>query len=147
VDGLIRRGYEPVILHRGSHEVRFARDLEHIHVDPHFAETLTQGLRGRKFDLVVAMYGRLRLLPDVLTGHADRLITVGGTVYEIILSRPASETTPSLMDNKIYRRIVETEDTLNRAHAEGRLCLTHFRYPNLYGPRQMAPREWSAVPS
>jgi nucleoside-diphosphate-sugar epimerase len=145
VSGLIQRGYEPVVLHRGTHEVDLGHDVEHVHVDPHFAETLARGLQGRKFDLVIATYGRLRLLPDVLPGHAERLITIGGTVYESVLSRPAAESAPRLMDHKLYRRIVETEETLFQAHAAGRFVLTHFRYPNLYGPRQMAPREWSVI--
>jgi nucleoside-diphosphate-sugar epimerase len=145
INGLIARGYEPIVLHRGTHEADLPPGIEHIHVDPHFAETLSQGLRGRKFDLVLATYGRLRLLPDVLPGHAERLITIGGTIYETILSRPAAESDPRLMDHKLYRRIAETEETLARAHAEGRFVFTHFRYPNLYGPRQMAPREWSVI--
>lgn len=50
-------------------------------------------LGERTFDLVVATYGRLRLLVDVLAGRTGRMVTIGGTVYERQRwSRPADET-------------------------------------------------------
>lgn len=146
VEGLVRRGYEPVILHRGTHEVSFVEPYEHIHADPHFAEPVRDALRGRTFDLVIATYGRLRLLLDPLADAASRVITIGGTVYgRMPLSRPADESAPRTLTHKIVRRVVETEESLLAAHAAGRFSLTHFRYPNLYGPRQLAPREWSVI--
>lgn len=147
VRGLQERGYTPVILHSGRHEVdEVGPDkFEHIHTDANFAETLTEGIGDRKFDLVLATYGRLRLLPDVLSGRTERLITVGGTIYNQQYSRPATEDTPRDLDHKIYKKIVETEQVLIDAHDRGVFNLTHLRYPNLYGPRQLAPREWSVI--
>ncbi|MPZ62998.1 MAG: NAD-dependent epimerase/dehydratase family protein [Propionibacteriales bacterium] len=145
VRGLIERGYEPVILHRGAHEVDEIMHLEHIHVDPHFEETLREGLGSRTFDVVLAMYGRLRLLPSVLAGVSDRVISVGGTVFKSIQSQPAGEDDPRMDNHKLYLRIVETEQVLAKAHEDGVFNLTHFRYPNLFGPRQLAPREWSMI--
>lgn len=146
VQGLVDRGYEPVILHRGTHEVDFVERFEHLHADPHFSEPLREALEGRSFDLVVASYGRLRILVDVLKNVTDRLITIGGTVYaKTPWSRPADESAPRAPGHKLVQRIVETEQALLRAHEDGVYNLTHLRYPNLYGPRQLAPREWSIV--
>ena len=40
--------------------------VRHIHEDPHFAETLERGLGDETFELVVAQYGRLRVISDAL---------------------------------------------------------------------------------
>jgi nucleoside-diphosphate-sugar epimerase len=145
VQGLVKRGYEPVILHRGTHETDLGVDVEHIHADPHFAETLSSGVAGRRFDLVIATYGRLRLFVDALEGITDRLVTVGGTAYRDLAGRPATEDSERYVENKIVSKIVQTEELLRRAHEEGRYNITHLRYPNLYGPRQLGPREWSII--
>lgn len=81
IDGLVQRGYQPAILHRGSHEVDFVQRYEHLHADPHFEAPVREALAGRRFDLVVATYGRLRLLAGLLPGVTERVVTVGGTVY------------------------------------------------------------------
>jgi nucleoside-diphosphate-sugar epimerase len=146
VQGLVDRGYTPVILHRGSHEVDFVADFEHLHADPHFADPVREAIAGRRFDLVIAAYGRLRLLVDVLAGHTDRLITIGGTVYERQRwSVPADETARRDMSHTLVSRVQQTEDVVLAKHADGTFNVTHLRYPNLYGPRQLAPREWSIV--
>jgi len=146
VKGLVDRGYEPVILHRGTHEVDFVEAFEHIHADPHFEEPLREVLDGRTFDLVIASYGRLRILVDVLRDVTDRLITIGGTAYaKTPHSAPATEDSPRSPNHKLVQRIVETEEALRAAHADGTYNLSHLRYPNLYGPRQLSPREWSII--
>src|SRR5690606_29809103 len=43
-------------------------------------------------------------------------------------------------DGKSYR-VARTEQLLFEAQPEA----THFRYPYVYGPRQLAPREWCIV--
>ncbi len=145
IEGLVARGYEPVILHRGSHEVDFVEPYEHLHADPHFEDPVREALAGRSFDLVVATYGRLRILVDVLADKTARMITVGGTVYQRqTWSRPADETASRDLSHKLVARVQETEEAVMARHSE-KLNLTHLRYPNLYGPRQLAPREWSIV--
>ena len=80
VQGLLQRGYDVVILHRGTHEVdEIPPEVEHIHADPHFRETLEEALAGRWFDLAIATYGRLRFVAEVLVGKTPRFIGVGGT--------------------------------------------------------------------
>lgn len=146
VEGLVACGYEPVVLHRGTHEVEFLAGYEHLHADPHFAEPVQEVIGSRKFDLVIASYGRLRLLVDVLAGHTDRLITIGGTTYRRQQwSRPADETAQRDLSHKLVARIEQTEEKILSRHADGTYNVTHLRYPNLYGPRQLAPREWSIV--
>jgi nucleoside-diphosphate-sugar epimerase len=147
ISGLEERGFEVTMLHSGKHEVPELSEarLEHIHASPHFAETLTEAIGSRSFDLVVATYGRLRILPEVFGGRTPRLITVGGTIYETPRSQPATEDSPRDLSTKICRRIVETEQGLMEAHEAGLFSLSHLRYPNLYGPRQLAPREWSVI--
>jgi nucleoside-diphosphate-sugar epimerase len=146
VEGLVQRGYEPVILHRGTHEVSFVEAFEHIHADPHFGEPVAEALAGRRFDVVIATYGRLRLLVDSLSEATDRLITIGGTVYgKTQWSKPADESAARTLTHKLVQRVQETEEFLRDSHAQQKFNLTHFRYPNLYGPRQLAPREWSIV--
>ena len=78
VNGLIERGYDVTILHGGQHEVEFVQDVEHIHTDPHFAETLEPALAGRTFDLALATYGRMRIIANLLKGRTGRFIGVGG---------------------------------------------------------------------
>ena len=76
---LLQRGYDVTLYHRGLHEVDdLPDDLEHIHGEPHFEETIARDLAGRSFDLVVATYGRIRHLAEALEGKTPRLITIGG---------------------------------------------------------------------
>jgi nucleoside-diphosphate-sugar epimerase len=147
IRGLEERGYRISMLHSGKHELPELPEsrLEHIHASPHFADNLRDAVGAREFDLVVATYGRLRILPEVFGGRIPRLITIGGTIYETPLSRPATEDSPRDLNHKIYEKIVETEVMLMKAHEAAKFSLTHLRYPNLYGPRQLAPREWSVV--
>ena len=46
-NGLRERGYKVAILHRGTHEIpEIGPDIEHIHADPHFRETLDPAMQG-----------------------------------------------------------------------------------------------------
>ena len=79
VNGLLERGYDVTILHGGQHEVEFAQPVEHIHTDPHFEETLAPAFEGRSFDIVIATYGRMRIIADLLRGKTTRFIGAGGS--------------------------------------------------------------------
>lgn len=157
IEGLIERGYEISILHRGVHEIDLPSQVQHIHCDPNFTETLGQALRGCSYDLAIVMYGRLRLAAQVLRGKVNRFISVGGiTVYRgfidwnptlsMVIPTPESaplHTTPDT--NKISFRMVEAEWTVMEGHHEGYYQATHFRYPRIYGARQPVPLEWSII--
>lgn len=154
VDGLIERGYEVTVLHTGRHEIPEVADVAHIHTDPWSKIALSEALADREFDLVVAMYGRLRVIAELFVDRTDRFVSVGGApAYRGYMNadryRPAGTPTPLAEDaprsgedddGKSYR-VARTEDIVFAAHPDA----THLRYPYVYGPRQPAPREWCVV--
>jgi nucleoside-diphosphate-sugar epimerase len=103
---------------------------------------------------VVASYGRLRSIAEVLKGRVGHLLSIGGVPVYRGFFDPAVHVPPGLPvptredaelateadDGKSYR-IGRTEQLLFEAHPGA----THFRYPYVYGPRQLAPREWCVV--
>lgn len=164
VKGLVERGYTVTILHGGHHEVDFdVAGIEHIHADPHFTETLEQGVDGRSFELVVAQYGRLRVIADYFAGRTERLVAVGGAtaIFGGVadprwgrLGKPAwfAETSPWLVDDpdrpgatKLGYRMVQALDTLFRHDADGVYSASCVLYPVNYGPRNPGPHDWAIV--
>jgi nucleoside-diphosphate-sugar epimerase len=154
VNGLRVRGFRVTILHRGNHEVaEIPEDVEHIHVDPHFRETLAQGLEGRTFDLTLATYGRTRLTAEVLAGRTGRFISVSGQTYRALtvpelMTPPGGavacredDPQPTEAENAFVYKIAQTERAVLDLHP----AATIFRYPYVYGPYQLAPREWSIL--
>lgn len=163
--GLLERGYEVTILHRGTHETSELPDgVEHIHADPHFRDTFDEALAGRTFETVVSTYGRIRLQADVLKHRCNHFIGIGGvTVYlgnaepqradpfgmkllareddRLAVGLPGPETKAS----KFVERMVATEQTIFQLHDEGAFNATWFRYPIVYGPRNVIPWEWSII--
>ena len=160
VNGLLERGYRVSILHRGSHgaEAVPAR-VERIIGDPHFRETLREALARRRFDLVVATYGRIRYIAEVIAEHTDRLVTVGGApcyrgmlsperLYPAGLPIPVPEDATRVESEEEFRfghLIRVTEDAVLKGHARGDFVATHFRYPVVYGPRQITPAVWAVM--
>ena len=150
-------GHEVTILHRGSHEVAFLQPVEHLHGDPHFEETLTATLGQRSFDLVVGMYGRLRYVARVLRGRTQRFIAVGGLPYRAFVEGdrdpdgvpvPLPETAPLFQDeerNRFTFLMALSERVVMEAHEQGYYSATIMRFPLIYGPRQLAPPEWSII--
>ncbi|HZQ57629.1 MAG TPA: hypothetical protein VFA84_06325 [Acidimicrobiales bacterium] len=156
VRGLVERGFAVTILHRGAHE----RDetppaVEHLHTDPYDAAALTAALDRPTWDVIVSMYGRLRTVAAVTRGRAGRFVSVGGVpayrgwmnpwLHEPAgLPVPAREDAPTVAeapeDEKGYR-IARTEEAVLESHPGA----AHFRYPYVYGPYQLAPREWLVV--
>lgn len=158
VEGLLDRGYEVTILHSGQHEVAFTRSVEHLHGDPHFKETLEGTLGNRTYDLVVAMYGRLRITAEVMRGRTGRFIGIGGAGGYAQpndprwgpLGRPLMpdesgvwQTDPEL--DKFHYLMHISEEAVLAAHADGAYNATIIRPPNMYGPGQIAPEEWCIV--
>lgn len=155
VDGLRQRGYDVTIFHRGTHEIpEIPDDVEHIHGDPHFPDTIAKALEDRTFDLVVATYGRIRHLADAMVGRTGRFVSVGGfPVYKGFMDPdelqprglpvpvPESAPTAGPSDNRFSYLIRSTEEAVLEAHPTA----AHFRYPYVYGPYQVSPREWSIV--
>ncbi|MCX6000884.1 MAG: NAD-dependent epimerase/dehydratase family protein, partial [Chloroflexi bacterium] len=164
IEGLLSRGYEVAMLHRGVHEIELPAEVEHIHADPHWLEALKEALQGRNFDLVLGTYGRLRITAEAVKGHTPRLISVGGAVaiykgWMRITERhpqqwfevspvPIQEDHPLAtapgVDN-FNQRARESEQVVMQAHRDGIYSATHFRYPTVYGPRNVSPQEWSII--
>jgi nucleoside-diphosphate-sugar epimerase len=164
VEGLHERGYEVTILHGGQHEVELpVPNVRHIHVDPHFEETLREGIGNETWDLVVAQYGRLRIVADVFKDRTERLVAVGGATA---LYAPENDERwgrlgkPTLFPDtsdvyvrdegddgrtKLGRRMVEAMERLFENHAAGAYSATYVGYPVNYGPRSPGPYDWSVV--
>lgn len=156
VAGLQARGFDVTILHGGQHEVEHRVPVHHIHCDPHFAEPLEANLADSTFDLVVALYGRLRVVAKVLKGRTDRLIAIGGATRIFAdddderwgaLGKPAifPDSEPvyarDIQRNKIGVRMAEAMETLFETHPES----TYIGYSLNYGPRNPGPVDWCVI--
>jgi len=157
VNGLVERGHSVTILHTGRHEVDTLPPqsvVPHIHADPFDEASFREGLGERVFDVVFAMYGRLRMVTEVLVGRTPRLFSIGGIpVYPAFGN--AGDRFPAGMAIPCYegdagagpevtekiRRIWQSEELTFERHPDA----THFRYPYIYGPNQVVPREWPMV--
>jgi nucleoside-diphosphate-sugar epimerase len=157
VNGLFERGHRVTVLHTGRHEVdtlppRSA--VPHIHADPFDEASFRAGLGDRTFDVVFAMYGRLRMVTEVLVGRTPRLFSIGGVpVYRGFANSaecfptgmrvPCREQDAGVSDDAGPKigRIWQSEQLVFDRHPHA----THFRYPYIYGPNQVLPREWPIV--
>ena len=156
VHGLVLRGYEVTILHRGDHErAETPASVAHLHRDPYDPDDLAGALAGRTFDVVVAMYGRLRRVAELTRGATGHFVSVGGVPAHRGWMNPALYDPPGLPvpigeqgptvhdpaeDEKGYR-VARTEEQVFEHHPDA----VHVRYPYAYGPYQLVPREWSIV--
>lgn len=153
VNGLRSRGYRVTILHTGRHEVEeIPADVAHIHTDPFDRDATDNAIGTETFELAVVMYGRLRTLAPLLAGRVGRIITIGGVgavrgwvdpddLFPTSMTVPAPADAPLAQPDEPIgkiRRIVETEEVVFEHHPHA----IHLRYPMLYGPRQLIPREW-----
>jgi nucleoside-diphosphate-sugar epimerase len=160
VDGLLKRGYDVTVLHRGRHESpHLAADAEHLHADPFDPACLREALDRRTFDLAIASYGRLRHVAAALSGRAGDIVAVGGVpayrgFFRPQRNRPFGYPVPVSEDFPLSDggegedrsgRIVRTENAFFAGVRDGsyRGCL--MRYPYVYGPGQLIPREWSVI--
>jgi len=160
VNGLVARGHDVAILHRGTHERPETPEVvEHVHCDPYDEASLRDGLGTgigtRTWDVAFVMYGRLRTVARVLEGRVGRVISVGGVpAYRGWMNPwlfdppglpvPVAEDAPTVdiaeHDEKGFR-VARTEEAVFETHPGA----THFRYPYVYGPHQVVPREWIVV--
>jgi len=156
VNGLIERGYDVTILHTGRHETDLiGPEVRHIHTDPFDGEATAEALGDESFDLVVAMYGRLRMLAPLLAGRCGHFVSIGGVgvyrgfgspddLFPFGMTVPLAHDAPLVGDGDEFRKlrmIRVTEEAVFEHHPQA----VHLRYPQLYGPRQPLPREWPLV--
>jgi len=159
IDGLLSRGWSVTMLHTGAHPAPrdWYQTLDKILANPHRPETVKEALGNRHWDLAIVTYGKVALLAPMLATHASRLITVGGFVLyrdfalfqapiplredsPLATSTGDINGTPNHPNPKI-NQVVLAERAVFAAFPEA----THFRYPVLYGPGQIAPSDWSIV--
>jgi nucleoside-diphosphate-sugar epimerase len=156
VGGLVAGGQRVTILHRGLHErPDTPAEVTHLHADPFDEVSLAGALEDSTWDVVVAMYGRLRRIAELTKGRCGHFVSVGGVPAYRGWTDPWQHDPPGLpvpvsedaelveghgIDEKGYR-IVRTEAAVYAAHP----AAAHFRYPYMYGPHQPVPREWSIV--
>jgi nucleoside-diphosphate-sugar epimerase len=157
VTGLAERGFDVTIFHRGAHELPELDPFEHVHGDPHFPETIAASLGEREFDVVLAMYGRVVHLSAAFAGRTGQFVSIsGGNVYRghtepwrtrpYGLPIPVRESDPVVDEGdggplRFARLMVETEHAVLAQHERA----TIFRYPIIYGPRNLVPFEWSVI--
>jgi nucleoside-diphosphate-sugar epimerase len=153
---LVDSDHDVTILHRGLHEhPATPPQVRHLHADPYDEVSFAAAVDGTTWDVVVAMYGRLRRIAALTAGKCDHFVSVGGVPAYRGWTDPWQYTPPGLpvpvredadlvrepsIDEKGYR-IVRTEEAVFVAHPGA----AHFRYPYLYGPHQPVPREWLVV--
>ncbi len=160
--GLVERGLDVTMFHTGRHELPDLPDVPHLHGDPFSAEGIADALGDRSWDVVIATYGRVRLLARHLAGRCDQFLFVGGTpVYRGMvypqdldppgLRTPVREDHPRVDPDDVPGRgygvgaIRRVEDTVFALGEEGAFAPTVFRYPTIYGPRNPHPWEWTVV--
>jgi nucleoside-diphosphate-sugar epimerase len=164
VKELLHRGCDVTILHRGVHQPDLPDEVARIHADPFSLEELQGSLEGRRFDVVIAMYGMLRHVASALVGKTERLVSVGGmapifkgwgemtsinpweTTHPTPLALP--EDHPLASEEGIDRfasAVRKAEKLVMQGHVERHFNTTHFRYPLVYGPRNICPAEWGII--
>ena len=152
VRGLVDRGADVTILHRGLHERDETPDVvTHLHADPYDEDALRAVFAESTFDVVFAMYGRLRRIAQFSAGRVGQFVSVGGVpAYRgwmnpwIPMPLPVDESAATVSDpaeDEKGFRIARTEAAVFAHHPRA----AHFRYPYVYGPHQLAPREWIVV--
>ena len=156
VNGLIERGFDVTILHTGRHETELIDpEVRHIHTDPFDGEATGEALGGEDFDVAVVMYGRLRVLAQLLAERCDHFVSIGGVgvyrgfgspddLFPLGMPVPLPHGAPLVGDGEEFRKlrmIRVTEEAVFEHHPQA----IHLRYPQLYGPRQPLPREWPLV--
>lgn len=159
LQGLLDRGHDVVMFHRGVHEPPGLPDVEHVHGDPNVPESLAEGLGDRAFDIVVAMYGRLRVVAETMRGRCEQFIGISGTVvWENSVEQQvaprgmkmlASEADPRADAHgeapRLAGAVLKAERAVLDNAAAGHYKGTVLRYPRLYGPNDVVPREWSVI--
>lgn len=164
VHGLVERGHDVTLFHTGRHEIDGLPDVPHLHGDPFDADGIRDTIGDGRYDVVVATYGRVRLIAEHVAGRCDHFVVVGGTpVYDGYLN-PASHVPTGVwmpVREDVHPRVDpddtasaagyrgapvrRTEDVVFGLHEKGAFAATYLRYPAVYGPRNPHPWEWTVV--
>ena len=157
VQGLVDRGHHVTILHRGTHEdPETPTEVEHLHADPYDADSFRAALGARRLrplDRDVRPAARHRRG----AGRSHRPVRLGRRrpglprVHEPVPDRPSRAARARSPSRPRWSGRPRTTRRAIASSAPRRPCsrptptATHFRYPYVYGPRQLVPREWCIV--
>jgi nucleoside-diphosphate-sugar epimerase len=138
INGLLQRGYDVTMLNRGSRDsAMIPPSVKRVIGDPHFPDTLEAALQAERFDLVVATYGRIRYVADVMADKTDRFISVGGPPSYLGFTEPGALAPKGMVvPTHEDAALVQSSD---ESRFGGNMNVTHFRYPSVYGPGQVRP--------
>src|SRR3954454_15652569 len=79
VRALVEHGHDVTILHRGTHErAETPAAVAHVHADPYDDDHMIGALTTTTYDVVIAMYGRLRRIAELTAGRTGQFVSVGG---------------------------------------------------------------------
>lgn len=160
VNGLLERGYDVSILHRGTHDSDLIPpQVGRIIGDPHFRETLAEALGPATFDVVIATYGRIRYVAEEMVGRTGRFLAIGGppsyrgmfvaeSNFPPGMAIPTPEDAPRVASEEEFRfgyLIAQTEDAVFARHAAGDYVATMFRYPLVYGRGALGSCIWQVM--
>src|SRR6185503_16533317 len=103
----------------------------------------------------IATYGRLRRIAELLAGRCGKFVSVGGFPAVLgymnpYLGKPPGLPVPTREDAPRVEDAAHDEKGFRIARTEERVFAvqpgaTHLRYPYVYGPHQLVPREWCVV--
>lgn len=160
LSGLLDRGYDVAMLHRGVHEPADLPDVRHIHADPHFAEPLQAAIGAESFDVIVAMYGRVKEIARVAAPRCGHLVAITGIpLYRGLIDPHYSSPYGMKLDaredsakadaadvpSRTAMLILEAERSVFDQGAAHGIAVSTLRYPQIYGPRNIVPWEWAVV--
>src|SRR5260370_40793414 len=94
--GLETRGFDVPLLPSGRHEVPEVATFRHVHGDVFSEPGLRDALADQSFDVVIASYGRLRSIAEVLKDRAGHLLSIGGAPVYRGFFDPPLHTPPGL---------------------------------------------------
>ena len=160
LSGLLDRGHDVTMLHRGVHEPSGLPDVRHLHADPHFAQTLLDAIGTDTYDVVIAMYGRIKVIGEVFAPRCGQLVAISGvpvyrgcvgpehsTPYGMKLmareDSPMADTADAPV--KAAMLILDAERAVFEHGARYGITVSSVRYPQIYGPRNVVPWEWAVV--
>ena len=157
VDFLLEAGYETTVFNSGRHDggVSFAGPVERLYGDARDEASFAAAASGRRWDIAVCTYGRLRMLASVLAGKTGRLVGITGQpVYRGAarptprggIALPVPEWAPRQSDMPGHMgKVAEGEDQIFQQHGRGDFEAVVVRYPGVYGPRAPINHEWAVV--
>ena len=151
------------LFHTGRHELPDGPDVRHIHGNPFDEASVAESLGNESWDVVVATYGRVRVLAKHLAGKCAHFLVVGGTpvyagyvnpndCFPTGMRLPVREKVNPLvaLDAERYAGynvapIRMAEDFVFGLGESGAFGATYLRYPTIYGPRNPHGWEWTVV--